>query len=71
MMTPRSIASTADLSRPAIFSPSGADRDQPLDVVADLVLVAGKDAEQMAEDGAAGLLDFLGERHLVANSRRL
>jgi hypothetical protein len=59
------------LSRPVIFSLSGADRDQPLDVVADRGLRRLKHADQAADDDEAGLLDFLGERHPVATSRRL
>ena len=51
MMAPRSIASAADLSRPAIFSPSGADRDQPLDMVADRGFRRLKHADQAADDG--------------------
>ena len=71
MMTPRSIASTADLSRPVIFSPFGLTAISRLMWSPTEASGACKHADQVADDGEAGLLDFLGERHLVANSRRL
>jgi hypothetical protein len=47
-----------------------ADRGQPLDVLAHPVLLASEDANEVAEDGAAGLLDFLGELQLAQHPLR-